>query len=413
MKGEKPIGLAVAVILVLAGALVLSPQASSGGTQGHPVLYGRPVVYVGYIGVMLDDSSINASRVEELAAESFTYANESGLDPVVKVGEEEYVVFMTALPHYLIVAYNNGSNAVVSVHYAPTPDPVMWWASLDVSSYVNASAIMEKAEGLGWDMLYNSTRTRVKCTTVTVTVTRTNAGGNESWATTTIPPTCYTLTQTHIVLGKGEPRAYIVIDEVAQIENGSVAGVPHLSLIAYVENPGEASVSAVKEFVEEVVGPVAGALEWRPPTGGEYLETMKNVLEEYLKLFADKGVLLTDNGTLNAAINAVPSLSINETVEVSSSGVMGASGIAPPNPYSLTASPVMLPLVTTIITTTCPQPTNTSVTSSQATAPGGGGSAVSGSGNELVGEDVRDAGIALAVAIASAGLVWALLRRGG
>ncbi|GEM_PF-6884558 len=428
MEGRRP-WLVTVVVLVLASALITNPQVMSQAPREHPMMSGVPLVYVGYLAVVLDDSSINVSRVEEMVAEVSSDPDLAGLDLVVSKDGRNYVVFMTSYsPHYLVVAYNNGSKVVVSIHYAPTPEAVMWWGWLDADIYVNTSSVAEKASEKGWDVIYNSSRTYMRCTTATVTCT---SVGNYTCSPATIPPTCFNITQAHIVLWRRAPRAYIVVDESAQLENGSITGIPRLSLVAYVESTDSDTLAVVKEMLRSIAGSMADYIKWKPPVKEGYIDDMKDLLRKYLIYFAHKGILLTSNQTLQAAMNAVSELTtINSSIEVSGSSV-SATEIVPPNPYSLTNQPDMIPcnevfnppgctIVTTTITITAPsytpphtqQTTTTSIPQPNTGTTGTGTTTGTVTGNVLVGEEVRNAGIALAVALASAGLVWALLRRG-
>ncbi len=381
-----------------------------------------------FIAVKIDGGYVNTSLAQQL----IDSVNLSMFTYVFQNGGREYLIYRTLSSPYLVIeAYNDGGAAVISLHYIPKVEALLWWDSpcgIAIQcdfAFTNTSAIRNAASATGWAILELENRTYEKCTTATP--------GSQ-------PPSCVEITEVRVIMGKNITNGFV---EAKIFSSYSQGWMPWTAISFLTNNPGPEASNAVKELVKHLLG-VDYEPSWSPPTHTPPdLSTAKNVLGVEATYLMKLGVL--DAGGLSSEdiYGAAYALnSLNQTVELTQSGEKRVTkSFVPPNPLTIaeeintwpctpylgvphpycsittTAPPQTtstLPTTTeptTTQSTTISYPTNTGITGTgtqTATTTGWGTTTAEPTERD---KDLTYLGIALILALIAAAITGALVRR--
>ncbi len=411
----------VAVILVLSFLPGLSNDHASASARGEEY------VEKWFVALKIEGGYVNTSLAEDL----ITSANLSVFTYVFRSGGRDYLIYRSLYSPFLVIeAYNDGGAAVVSLHYIPKVEDLLWRDSPCGGAIqcdfalINGTAVREAASAAGWDILELENRTYERCTTVT-------PGG--------APPSCVEITEVRVVMGKNITGGFVEAKIFSSFSEGSM---PWSKILFLTNNPGREASDAVNALMKHLLG-INYEPSWSPtiiePTG---LSTAKNVLGAEATYLMKLGIL--DAGGLSsedvyAAVYTLSSL--NQTAELTQSGEKRlTSDYVPPNPLTIAEEISIWPCTTylgvlhpyctitttvltqtTTTTNTAPSATTHTATTKPTTASYPTNTGVTGTGTTVVGgatvrppetdKDLTYLGIALILALIAAAITGALMRR--
>lgn len=345
------------VAIILVSSIV--PHLSTVSVSG-PSPYSN-YMYEWFVALRIDGGFVNTSLVEDLIAS----VNLSMFTYVFEAGGRDYLIYRTPYsPHLVIEAYNDDDSAIISLHYMPKAEAVLWSAhpcgeaiTCDFA-FTNKSFLMEAASSAGWSVLELENRTYYKCTTVT-------PGGE--------PPTCVQINEMRAIMLKNITDGFVEAKIFSSYSQGSM---PWADIVFLTNNPGPEADEAVRELAQHLLG-TDYSPSWSPPTqSGFNINTARYVLAVEAGYLASLGVLDTGDRSEDEVSTAIHMIdSVNQTVELSQSGEVTIIPYIPPNPQTIASEIYTWPCTPYLgllhpyctITTTLPPPLITTNTSSSTT----------------------------------------------
>ncbi len=416
---------------VVAAMVILSFLPGISNDHASASLRSEEYVEKWFVAIRIEGGYVNTSLAENLIAS----VNLSMFTYVFHSGGREYLIYRSVYSPYLVIeAYNDGGAAVVSLHYIPKVEALLWWDSpcggaiqCDFA-FTNGTTIHEAASAAGWTILELENRTYEKCTTVT-------PGGT--------PPSCVEVTEVMVIMGKNITNGFVEAKIFSSFSEGSM---PWSAISFLTNNPGPEASNAVNELMKHLLG-VDYEPSWSSSIGEPPgLGAAKNVLGMEATYLMRLGVL--DAGGLSSedVYSAAYSLSsLNQTVELTQSGEKRLTrDYVPPNPLAITEEINTWPCTpylgvlhpyctmtttvltqTTATTNTAPPVTTHTATTKPTTVSYPTNTGVTGTGTQTettVGEgatvrppetdkDLTYLGIALILALIAASITGALVRR--
>jgi len=383
-------------------------------------------VHMWFIALKIDGGYVNTSLVKHLMESvdlsAFTY--------VFGSGGKEYLIYRSPYSPYLVIeAYNDGGAAVITLHYVPKEEALLWWASpcgqvmqCDFA-FTNLTAIKEAASKAGWAVLGVESRTYQRCATVTPSAAA---------------APCVEVTEASIVMMKNISGGFV---EAKIFSSYSPQSMPWSDIMFLTNNPGPEASEAVKELVKALIR-IDYEPSWSPPTITQPdIGTAKHVLAVEAAYLARLGVLSTGGLSADDVYSAAHEIrGFNQTIEITQDGgTRIVSDYSPPNPLSIADEINTWPCTPYLgalhpycaITTTVPNPTTSATTTSESTTSSTisattntwatGSATYTGTSTGSVGEtppaawprshDLLYLAVALALALVAAGVTSVIVRR--
>lgn len=353
---------ALSILVVLVAIILVSsivPYLSTVSVSG-PSHYSN-YVYEWFVALRIDGGFVNTSLVEELISS----VNLSMFTYVFEEGGRDYLIYRTPYsPHLVVEAYNDGDSAIISLHYMPRAESVLWSAhpcgeaiACDFA-FTNKSSLMDAASSAGWSVVELENRTYYKCTTVT-------PGGE--------PPTCVQINEMRAIMLKNITDGFVEARIFSSYSQGSM---PWADIVFLTNNPGPEADEAAKELTQYLLG-IDYSPSWYPPSqSGFNINTARYVLAVEAEYLASLGVLDTGGRSNDEVSNTIHMIdSVNQTVKLSQSGEVTINPYIPPNPQTIANEIYTWPCTPYLgllhpycmITTTLPPPQTTATTTSSST----------------------------------------------